>query len=219
MKTDKKVFTSFTVVGIIILTLCLSSCGNSKSNTAEKSLYTQGMELVQLMSEAAQSEEYIEIYTGNSEIKSILQNIGAGDHSAPKAVYAISISDENLTNMAELSNLDNPSEALRAFLTQRTFSAVMTQINALSGTESLAAASICTLGKTFVNENANENIIYLYTYDHAVPAAITFIAGENHAVSASGVFVVYDGFTCDSADDIKSFFSDIIVDVTEVRPE
>ena len=81
------------------------------------------------------------------------------------------------------------------------------------------ASSVCTVGKTFVNENATEDVIYLYTYENALPVAVTFTIGEDQAVSASGVFVMYDGFTCGSADEIKSFFSDIIVDVTEVQPE
>lgn len=233
MTAVKNVFIRSAAAGILVLALCLSACGNSESNTAEKSLYTQGLEIVQLMYEVAQSEEYINIHTGNSEIKSIVQNFGAGDYSAPKAVYAISITDENLTAavyaistgdenlaaMTELTSPDNHSEALKSFLMQKIFSSVMTQINGLSGVENLIATNICTVSRSFVNENVNDNIIYLYTYDNAVPVAVTFIAGENHAVSASGVFVVYDEFTCDSSDEIKSFFRDITVDVAEVRPE
>lgn len=233
MKTVKKFLILFAIIGIPVLVLCLSACGNSESNTAGKSLYTQGLEIIQLMNEAAQSEEYINIYTENSEIKSIVQNISAGDYSAPKAVYAISITDENLAasvyaisttdeNLAaieELTSPDNPSEMLKSFLMQKIFSSVMTQINGLSSVENLIATSICTVSRCFVNENVNDNIIYLYTYDNAVPVAVTFIVGENHAVSASGVFILHDEFTCDSTDEIKSFFSDITVDVTEVRPE
>lgn len=48
---------------------------------------------------------------------------------------------------------------------------------------------------------------------------MTFTIGENQAVSASGIFIMYDGFTCGSADEIKSFFNDITVNVSEVLPE
>ena len=47
---------------------------------------------------------------------------------------------------------------------------------------------------------------------------LTFTVGEDGAVSANGVFVLYDEFTCDSADEIKAFFNDI-AEVTEVQPE
>ena len=95
----------------------------------------------------------------------------------------------------------------------------MTQINGMSGVENLAASSVCTVSKIFVNENVADDVIYLYTYDDAVPVAVTFTVGEDQAVSANGVFVMYDQFTCGSSDEIKEFFSDISVDVTEVQPE
>lgn len=202
---------------VFVLVLSLSACGNNKSNA--ETLYTQGLEVIQLMSEMIQSEEYIDLYTDNSGIKEIVQNISTGDYTTPKAVYAISIANENLAKMVEMNSLVDVSEKLKSFLTQRVFSSLMVQINSMSGAEKLAATSICTVGKTFVNENVKENVIYLYTYDNAVPVAVTFIVGEGQAVSASGAFIMYDRFACDSADEIKSFFSDIIVEVTEVLPE
>ena len=62
-------------------------------------------------------------------------------------------------------------------------------------------------------------MIYLYTYDNAVPAAVTFSVGEDHTISANGIFVLYDKFADGSADEIKSSFSNIKVEVTEVSPE
>lgn len=134
-------------------------------------------------------------------------------------MYAISVSDENVAAMAELNHLDNLSKGLESFLKQRVLGNLMTRINGMGGVDNIAAASMCTAGKTFVYENANEDVIYLYTYDNAVPVAVTFSVGEDHAISASGVFVIYDKFTDGSADEIKSFFRDIIVEVTEVLPE
>ncbi len=207
------------IVIALIMVLSLSACSNSKDNADTKSLYAQGLEVVQLMSEMTRTEEYVNIYTGDSEINTVLRKISTGNYSSPKAVYAISITDDTLAAMAELNNLGNASEELKIFLMQRVLGSLMTQINGMSGVENLAASSVCTVGKTFVNENAAEDVIYLYTYEDALPVAVTFTIGEEQAVSASGVFVMYDGFTCGSADEIKSFFSDITVDVTEVQPE
>ena len=211
--------TVLAILVVLVSVLSLSACGNTESSAETKSLYAQGLEIVQLMSEMAQSEEYVDIFTDSSEIKSVVQNINTGDYTTPKAVYAISITDENLAAMAELNSLGNVSKGLKSFLTQRVFGSLMTQINTMSGVENLAISSACTVGKTFVNENTNENIIYLYTYDNAVPIAVTFTVGEDHAISASGVFIMYDEFTCGSAEEIKSFFNYIIVEVTEVLPE
>jgi hypothetical protein len=216
-KSIRNVLIGLIIVLGLVIVLSLSACSN-KGNAEAKSLYEQGLEIVQLMSEMTQTEGYVDVYTGNSEVKGVIQSISAGDYSSPKAVYAISVADDDLAAMVELNRLDNVSDELKKFLLQRAHSALMTQINSMSGVENLAATSVCTAGKSFVNENA-EDVIYLYTYENARPVAVTFSVGENQAVSASGMFIMYDGFTCGSAAEIESFFSDISVDVSEVVPE
>ena len=205
------------LIGLVIV-LSLTACSD-KSDVEAKSLYEQGLEIVQLLSEMTQTEGYADVYTGNSEVKAVIQSISTGDYSSPKAVYAISAADDDLAAMVELNRLGNVSDELKNFLLRRARSALMTQINSMSGVENLAASSVCTAGKSFVSENAAEDVIYLYTYENARPIAVTFTIGENHSVSASGMFVMYDGFTCGSAAEIESFFSDISVDVSEVLPE
>ncbi len=202
--------------------LALVGCGKAANNAepkSSKSLYAKGLEIVQVMSEMTQNEEYVDIYTGSSEIKTIIQNIGIGDYSSPKAVYSISVTDENWAAMEELNGLDSASKELKTFLTQRVFGSLMTQINGRSGVENLAAASVCTVSNTFVDKNATDDVIYLYTYENAIPVAVTFVIGENQAVSPSGVFVMYDEFSCGSVEEIESFFSNITVDVKEILPE
>lgn len=216
MRKIISIFLSLTIV------LALAGCGNAANNDTPnmpKSLYEQGLEIVQVMSEMTQKEEYVDIYTGSSEIKTIIQNIGTGDYSSPKAVYAISVTDDNWDAMEELNGLNSASKELKTFLTQRVFGSLMTQINGRSGVENLAAASVCTVSKTFVDENATDDVIYLYTYENAIPVAVTFVIGENHSVSASGVFVMYDEFASGSVEEMESFFSNITVDIKEVLPE
>ena len=211
------------VLALMIVALGMFGCshnesGESSSKAETKSLYAQGLEVIQMMSEMTRTEEYVDILIGDSNIKTVIQDISTGDYSAPKAVYAITVSDENLATMAELDNFGNVSKELKNLMKKRIFSSLISQINVRSGSDKLAAASVCTAGKTFVNENATNNVIYLYTYENANPVAVTFTVGEDGAVSANGVFVLYDEFTCDSADEIKAFFNDI-AEVTEVQPE
>ena len=218
-KTIRMIFIGLVGIVALVLVLSFSACGNTEGNAETRSLYAQGLEVVQLMSEMTQTEEYTELHTGSGEIKEIVEQLGTAEYSVPKAVYVISVAEETLAGMAGFSDMAGASEELKDFLMQRTLSALMTQVTAMDGVENLAAASVCTVGKTFINENAADNIIYLYTYDNAVPVAVTFIVGEDQTVSANGVFVLYDGFSCASADEIKSFFGDISVEVTEVLPE
>ena len=203
----------------LAMMLSLSACGNSTGNAKTKSMYAQGLEVIQLMHEMTRTEEYIDMITGSSDIKSIVQKISTGDYSSPKAVYAISVADDALVSMTGLDSLDNASDDLKTLLTQKLRGSLMTQINGMSGAANLAASSVCSVGKTFVDENATEDIIYLYTYDNALPVAVVFTIGEDHAVSASGVFVMFDGFTCGSKDEIEAFLSYVGVDVREVSAE
>ena len=204
---------------VLVIILGLAACGAVKEVQESKSLYAHGLDVVSMLSEMTRSESFIGIYTANSEIKDIILALGEHPYDTPAAVYAITIPEDVLMGMAELSNLGDASEELKSYLTQRVMASLMSQINAMSGVENLAASSVCTVGKTFVSENATENVIYIYVYEDTDPVAVTITLGEDHTVSASGTFIFYDGFTCGSAEEIQSVFSDIAVNVTELTPE
>ena len=210
-----------TIAFVLVLTIILglAACGAANEAKESKSLYAHGLDVVSMLSEMTRSENFIGIYTANSEIKDIILALGENSYEQPDEVYAITVPEDTLTGMAELSNLEGASEELKSYLMQRVISSLMSQINAMSGVENLAASSVCTVGKSFVSENATENVIYIYTYEGTAPVAVTFTLGEDHSVSATGTFIFYDGFTCGSAVEIQSVFSDIAVNVTEVTPE
>ncbi len=215
-----KIKSTIAVVSAAALMLGLGACNNNSSGGETKSLYSQGLELVGMMSELTKSEDYVNVYTPNEDIKNIIAEIGNNDYSvAPKAVYSISISEDDLAALSELNGINNLSDELKDVLSRKTLGAVITQINGMSGVDNLAAASLCTVGKTFVNENVTEDTIYLYTYENALPVAVTFAVGDDFSVSANGVFVMYEDFTCSSAAEIENFFSEIAVEAKEVAPE
>lgn len=219
-RTIKRALMSLAGAAALMLALGLSACGDSGSSGETKSLYAQGMEIIQLMSEMTQSETYTTAYTDNEGVRAVVQAIADCDYTSPKAVYALSAADEDLEALVKLIDLGDASGDLKAFFTQRAFSSLMTQVNSRGGAEILAASSICSVEKTFVNGDVKENVIYLYTYDDAVPAAVTFLVGEDQAVSGRGTFVMCDAFDCDSEEGIKSFFSGILdVEVAEVSLE
>lgn len=215
-RTIKTVLATLAAAVLLISTLGLSACENGADSP--ESLYSHGLDVIRLMCEMANSEEYVSLYINNSDVAAIVREMGAGDRTAPKAVYAISVDTESLALLAAMTEvrLDGASKELKSYIGKRLLGSLATQINAMGGTNGIAAASICTAEKTFVNATASKDVIYLYTYDDAVPVAVTFTVGEDHSVSANGVFVVYDGFECGSADEIKSFFSYMTVEVTEV---
>lgn len=196
---------------ILILLLTLTACGTA--DAPEKSLYEQGLEVIVLMDEMIHSEGYVDIYTGSEVIQEIIHTLAKGDYAAPKAVYAISLPAGGLPT--EIPK--DASDALRNTIQHRMVSAVVTQINAMSGAETLAAASVCTAGKTFVSTELTEDLIYLYTYNNAHPIAVTFTSGEDSTVTASGMFLLHEDFPRDSAEEMEAFLSELSVSVTQLQ--
>ena len=129
-KLIRSTLSGLAIVVALIMIFNLSACGK-KNDTETKSLYAQGLEIVQLMSEMTQIEEYVELYSGSNEIKTIIQNIGIGDFSSPKAVYAISIAEDDLAAMVG-SNPDNVSEELKNYIMQKSLASLMMQINGMN---------------------------------------------------------------------------------------
>ena len=194
----------------LLLVLSLCACGGQSGNTTSgKTLLEHGLDVVATMDEMAGSEEYINFYTGSKEMAEIVKDIGKGDHSVPVAVYKITIDEEAIEAWDMLGGLEGLSETLKTAMRQKAFgAALITQINAQNGASTLAATTICTAGKTFVSSEGDGDAIYLYVYENACPAAVSFVKGEDNSVSASGTFILNDGFDASSPESLETFFGE-----------
>lgn len=208
----------FTLTTLFALITCMWGC--RISTQTQKSLYDQGLDIISLMTELAGNDDYIRLSTGNSSINEIVKEISRGDYTSPKAVYKITLSEDSIELLLSSGgdNLtDSFSDSLSNYIRSRMDSVIISQINAGSGAETLAAVSLCTAGKTFVNNHLTENIIYLYTYESAHPAAVIFTPGEDGSVYAAGNFILNDALSTDSEADIQSFFQNYFADVETVN--
>ena len=205
----------------------LCACGGGGAAAADPediSLYDRGLAVIDIMAEMTESEAYIGLTTANDGIRAIIQNDLAGEHEEPEAVYSVSIPEEQLWawwDMAEMEETGEMSQELRAFLQHRILTSIPSVINGMAGVEELAAANACTAQKTFTVKNEMEDVTYLYVFEDAAPAAVTFTAGEDGTVSASGTFLLQEEFSCGSAAEIEAFFEGIGVEteVGEILPE
>lgn len=187
-----------------------------------KTLYQQGQEVAAEIVEMAGNRDYLALYTGDKEILNLLAAAVEGkDYTAPKEVYSIKVSDsamEKILNLAEIGELEGLSDELLRKIHEKFFQALPTQVNAMGGTEVLAASSICTTGKVFVNPEVTEGAIYLYTYQNGTPVAVTFLPGEDGAVSATGTLLLNDDFQIQSLEDLKGLLGVLGVEVGVVQP-
>ena len=201
----KKIITIIFAALAAIMILSFAGCSDNENNSG-KSLYDHGLELVALVEEMAKSEEYMAIYTGSPRISEIASEFGKGDYSSPKTVYGLAPAAEFLTLYKSSDEINGLSEDLKDMISNKTIAALVTQVNAMGGAENLAATTVCTAGKTFVNSEINDTAIYIYVYENGFPVAVTFTAGEDSTVSASAMFISYDEFPTASAQQIADFF-------------
>ena len=181
----KKSMIALTIAFALVLSLC--ACGGQNSNTtSSKTLLEHGLDVIATMDEMADSDEYINFYTASKEMAEIVKDIGKGDHSAPTAVYKITIAKEAMDAWDMLGGLEGLSESLKTAMRQKAFgAALITQINAQNGATTLAATTVCSAGKTFVSTEEDGDAIYLYVYENACPAAVSFVKGEDNTSLAS----------------------------------
>ena len=209
------------VAFLLILTLLLAACGSTQEETnTQSSAYQIGIEVVALLDEMVRSDAYVELYTASEEIQRIVETVGNGDYTAPSAVYEITLPGESLGTMVEAmggeASLDGMSPELTRAVEQKMLGSIIAQLNAMGGAANLAAMSVCTAGKTFVNEEISEDLIYLYVYEDAAPAAITFVRGDEGTVSATGTFLLCENLNTESEQTVSEFFLEMGATVSVV---
>ena len=194
----------------------LSSCGVTESELP--SLEVRGMQIVSMLEEIAESEEYLSIYSADPELLNIIATFAEGDHSDPKTIYRLTLSEENVKSLCGTDVLTSLSPKLQDFLEGRVQASIINIANARGGSTALAATSICTAGRTFVSDEISSDTIYLYTFEDAVPVAVSFTVGESSTVTATGTFLIAEELNTDSPESIREFFSelDLTVEVVSV---
>lgn len=222
----------------LTMTLLLGGCAGSAPNKGDpapeapsqpepapapsKTLYERGAELAAELAEMAGNRDYLSLYTGQGEVLDILARAAEGkDYTSPKAVYSLTISEDaagKILAALEMENADALPDHLKGKVREKVFQALPAQVNAMAGADTLAAASICTAGKVFVDPAVTDGVIYLYTYENGVPVAVTFLPGEDGAVSAGGTFLLGDSFSVDSLEDLSGPLGLFGVEIAEVTP-
>ena len=188
----------------VFLAASLSGCSKP-----DKTAYDHGLELVQTMAELANSETYLALTTGSATVTEKLLPVQEGEVGEPAAVYTVTLGEDYLSAMAEWNEISEIPDSIKEVANQKLIGAFATQILAYSGAQELAASAVCAAGKTFVDKSLTESVIYLYVFENCPPAAVTFIPGEDGAVSASGLFLLYDEVDWFDEAAITALFADM----------
>lgn len=203
------------VVLFVILILSLTACGSKKEQV---SLYERGLEVVDLLDEMADSQSYVQMFTGNTQISEVIQSNTNGDYSKPQAVYEVVLQKDNYQGL--LGNEDTQiamSDELERIMEKKVNASLITQMNAYGGSENLAASTICTTDIFFVNSEIKEDVIYIYVYENTAPVAITFLQEGNDIVSANGTFMFGEELMNLTKESISQLLEGLYVTVQEVE--
>lgn len=172
-------------------------------------LADKGLELISKVDKLAACDAFVDLYTTNQEIANILKDIAANDYSNPPGVFIIEDLDalmfKSITPAGEL-----PDDLLQ-MLTARFSSTLSSQITAMNGTTSLAAASILSYEENFICEGLESFIAYLYTYGNGYSFMVNYNSNDENIVSAKVTVVVNDELSkCTSQEEVIAFFADAL---------
>lgn len=199
----------------VILILNLTACGSKKEQV---SLYERGLEVVDLMDEMADSQSYVQMFTGNAKISDVIQNNTNGDYSKPQTVYEVVLRKDNYQGLIGNEDIQTTmSDELERIMKKKVNASLITQINAYGGSENLAASTICTAGISFVNKEEKDDVIYIYVYENTAPVAITFLQEGNDIVSANGTFMFGEELMNLTEETILQLFEGTYVTVQKVE--
>ena len=193
---------------VMMLLIALSGC--AAPGNSGKSLYEHGMDVIALMEEMVDSSSYGSLMSGAAEIEQMRQTLAAGDYTAPQAVYEIEV--PTLGDMLAYAESDavteSFSDSLKQLLDNRSAASLVNLINSRGGTAALATSSVYSAAKTFVSSQTEESTIYLYTFQNGNPIAVVFTTGEDGTVTATGTFLMADGFDAASVEQLQALFQE-----------
>lgn len=209
-----KKWIAFFLMGTMLL---LGGC-STKSDAKSPSLYSEGIEVVSQLKEMSESEGYLSAFTMNDSVLRHLEGTAVSDPAQPTAVYQLTIPDDKLLGILDSAAAESIPDSLRPMLKAKLCAAVPTQINAMGGSEVLAASSLCMASKNFLCEDFTGNTLYLYLYEDGAPVMVAFSANEEHIVSATGCYLLGISPDEEAISSLKPFLSELSVEITEVTP-
>lgn len=173
---------------LFVLAFCLAVLPALAEDVAG-SLADRAAALARRLDVLADSEDYLTMMGGAQTLIDRVKVWGEGDHAAPRLTLKAAWSGEtDLLSwlMGEMEDF-TLSDEVRTELSRRLPMGLASMLNAMEGTEALAAASLCTASTVFACEAEGAGL-YLFLYDAGAPVLVTWYGSEG-AVFMQGAFL------------------------------
>lgn len=165
-------------------------------------LKEHGIQLTLQMSQLANNQEYLNLCSNSKEVNKIVADISQCKYDIPEKVFCVSHLQSSL----------NMSDNLNPVIIERLVRAIPSQLNALSGSASLAASSLLVSEDAFFYEmSLKEPVIYLYHYKEDWQSMVIFLPIRDDIILANSYFVHHSMLNdIKNSSDVKSFFREVL---------
>ncbi len=184
------------LLSCVVLVMLFASCNKEPSTLTEC-----GTEVISLMAEMIESEDYQSLYNLSAAYDEAISKLREGNYAKSIAVYELSVPMEALLDTAVSE--DAYSEDLYQYICSSAYMSLASRVNQSSDVEAVVVSTVFCAQKSFVNENSVGNKIYLYVFESGCPIALTFATDGDNIVRAVGHFILNDAFLTDDEQSIE----------------
>lgn len=149
------------------------------SANTEGKLAAKGLELISRMSRLASSRQYLSLATSSQPILDEAAVIAAADYTSPKEIFVID----------GASFKPDTADFIACHMKDRAIRSTAAMINGLNGPQTLSAAAMLQADDAFVCRGLDHTVIYLYAYDAAYSAMVSYKPCADGTVLAAASFV------------------------------
>ncbi len=180
---------------MIVTLLLVSACATpaqGKPQDLTGFLVKEGIALTGEMDKLAETKEYVALMSSAGTLGEVIDKAAAGDYTAPENAYVVKLTDEGLKKAigaaaGETAVPENVLEILKYKVNAAMFANL---INAAYGSEMVAATSVLTWGKSYIQpEGWADNTILVLEYPGEFSSMVSFTQSGEGVISATSVFM------------------------------
>lgn len=183
--------TALLIVALLFVSACAAPA-KGQPLELDAFLMKEAVALTGEMDKLAETKEYVAIMGASGNIGELIDKAAAGEYAAPENVYVVKLTDEGLMKAAgaltgEADISANVLDILKYKLNAGVFANL---INATYGAEMVAATSVLTWGKSYIQpEGWTQNTILVLEYPGEFSSMVSFTQSGEGVISATSVFL------------------------------
>lgn len=183
--------TALLIVTLLLVSACTAPA-QGKPQDLNAFFMKEAVALTVEMDKLAETKEYVALMGASGNIGELIDKAAAGDYTAPENVYVVKLTDEGLKQAigaaaGETAVPENVLEILKYKVNAVMFANL---INATDGAEMVAATSVLTWGKSYIQpEGWGENTILVLAYPGEFSSMVSFTQSGEGVISATSVFL------------------------------